>query len=146
MTRICTVFAALISSNMFMHAAVFAQVTPPAPGSAAPPTTAAAEVTACSQAQVVVDALLTGANARLESARQSNNPADMRAAVDALQTTIRDVRAQLAACANVGAADPHAGHAMPGTAAQPGMATMPGMKIAEPGVGQPSAPTTKPPA
>lgn len=146
MTRICTFLMVLSSSSLFMNAAAFAQATTPVPGSAAPPTTAAAEVTACSQAQMVVDSLLTGANTRLESARQSNNPAEMRAAVDALQTTIRDVRAQLAACAKAGAADPHAGHAMPGQTTQPGAPPMPGVKTTEPGMGQPAAPPAKPPA
>jgi hypothetical protein len=38
----------------------------------------------------------------------------MRAAIDALQTTIRDARAQLAACAKIAVPDPHAGHKMQG--------------------------------
>jgi YHS domain-containing protein len=135
MTRICTVFGALISSSIALHAAAQTQVTTPMPGSSSPPTTAAADVTACAQAQMVVDSLLASANARLELARQSNNAADMFAAVDALQTTIRDVRAQLAACANAGAADPHAGHAMPGMTTAPGMSNIP-----------PAAPAAEPPA
>ncbi len=64
----------------------------------ATPTTASAEVTQCAQAQMVVDQLLAGALARLETSRQANTAADMRATVDSLQNTMRDVRAQLASC------------------------------------------------
>lgn len=65
------------------------------------PTTASAEVTQCAQARMVVDQLLAGAMARLEMSRQANTAADMRATVDSLQNTMRDVRAQLAACASM---------------------------------------------
>ena len=71
-----------------------------------PPTTAAAEVTQCAQAQMVVDQLLATAMQRLDSARQSNAAADLRAAVDSLQNTMRDARAQLAPCASTQAAAP----------------------------------------
>jgi len=71
-----------------------------------PPTTAAAEVTQCAQAQMMVDQLLATAMQRLDSARQSNAAADLRAAVDSLQNTMRDARAQLAACASTQAAAP----------------------------------------
>lgn len=82
-----------------------------------PPTTAAAEITQCAQAQMVVDQLLAAAMLRLDSARQSNAAADLRAAVDNLQNTLRDVRAQLAPCAGAQAtADPHAGHSLNPTA------------------------------
>lgn len=82
----------------------------------AAPTTAAAEVTQCAQAQMVVDQLLGAANARTEAARQMNSAAAMRAAVDALLATVRDVRAQLAPCALLQPADPHAGHVIPSRA------------------------------
>lgn len=85
-----------------------------------PPTTAAAEVTQCAQAQMVVDRLLAAAMLRLDSARQSNAATDLRAAVDSLQNTMRDARAQLAPCAATSAsADPHAGHTVT-PAASPG--------------------------
>ena len=71
-----------------------------------PPTTAAAEVTQCAQAQMVVDQLLATAMQRLDSARQSNAAADLRAAVDSLQNTMRDARAQLAPCASAQLAAP----------------------------------------
>jgi ketosteroid isomerase-like protein len=65
----------------------------------------------CAQAQPIVDQLLAAAAARLEAARVSNNAADMRAAIDALQASLRDARTTLAPCAAVKAEDPHAGHA-----------------------------------
>lgn len=68
---------------------------------ASPPTTAAAEVTQCVKAQMVADQLLAAAMARLDGARQANTATDLRAAVDSLQSTMRDVRAQLAACASM---------------------------------------------
>ena len=74
---------------------------------AAPP---AADAQDCAQAQIVVDALLQQMAARLEAARVSNSPADMRAAIDGLQTSVRDLRAQLAPCAALVPADPHDGH------------------------------------
>lgn len=80
-----------------------------------PPTTAAAEVTQCAQAQMVVDQLLAAGMQRLDVARQSNAAADLRAAVDTLQNTMRDARAQLAPCAAAYAkaqTDAHAGHSM----------------------------------
>lgn len=105
--------------------------------STSPPTTASAEVRQCAQSQMVVDRLLSTANTRLEAARQTNSARDMRAAVDELQATLRDVRAQLAPCANVQpATDAHAGHAMPNVQ-QPAAAT-PGTPAV--------APAAKPPA
>ena len=84
---------------------------------AAPP--AAADGQDCAQAQIVVDALLQQMAARLEAARVSNSPADMRAAIDGLQTSVRDLRAQLAPCAALVPADPHDGHAGHGTPPKP---------------------------
>jgi YHS domain-containing protein len=122
----------LIAGALFLESAS-AQVTTPTP-----PTTAAADVTGCAQAQMVADSLLSNADARIESARQSNNAAEMRATVAALQTTIRDVRAQLAACANTGASDPQPRHTVPGITNPLGVTEMPVMKTTEPA--KPSAP------
>jgi ketosteroid isomerase-like protein len=77
--------------------------------------------TSCAQAQAVIDGLLASATARVEAARLTNSAADMRAAVDGLQSVIRDVRTQLAPCATLqpadpAAADPHAGHEQPASA------------------------------
>ena len=71
-----------------------------------PPTTAAAEVTTCAQAQMVADQLLAAAMLRVDAARQTNAAADLRAAVDSVQSTLRDVRAQLAPCATAMAEPP----------------------------------------
>jgi YHS domain-containing protein len=155
MTATHTIYVTLITSIIFAPSMAVAQDAA-APGQ--PPATAAAEVTACAQAQTVADALLANAYARSESARQSNDPAEMRAAIDASQTTIRDVRAQLAACAKPDAADPHAGHAAPAAttpapptpAADPhaGHMTTPRPSPAKPAVApaKPAAPISKPTA
>lgn len=66
-----------------------------------PLTTAAAEVTSCAQAQMVVDQLLAAAMLQVDAARQTNAASDLRVAVDSLQATLRDARAQLAPCATV---------------------------------------------
>lgn len=80
------------------------------------PAPAPAAVAQCAQAQLAMSATLNAAGARLEAARQTNSPAAMRAAIDDVQTLLRDVRTRLASCAPLGtgpAADPHAGHTMP---------------------------------
>jgi YHS domain-containing protein len=122
--------------------------TPTAPSQ--PPTTASAEVMQCAQAQMIVDQLLDAADARIELARQSNSPADMRAAVDALQATMRDVRAQLAPCANVQPPpDPHLGHVTtPATPmpTAPGSATPKPPAAADPHAGHTMAPVKPEPA
>lgn len=59
--------------------------------------------------------------ARMEAARQANAAADLRAAVDSVQTTVRDARAQLAPCASTQPeAGAHGGHMMPMTPTAPG--------------------------
>jgi len=85
-------------------------------GHAAGAATAGPEVALCAKAQPVVNQLLASAMARIEAARQTNGPAQMRAAIDDLQGVLRDVRAQLEPCAKLAddesTADPHAGHSM----------------------------------
>jgi hypothetical protein len=74
--------------------------------------------TRCAQAQPAVARLLDAATSRLESSRQTNSAAAMRAAVDEFQTVLRDLRLLLAPCAELQstATTGHAGqHAMPGT-------------------------------
>src|SRR5688572_6170691 len=93
-----------------------AQQTQP---SAAPPTPET-PLTSCAQEQPAVENIIAGAMSRLEEARQTNDPARMRAAVDHLGSALRDIRIQLAPCAApAAAADPHAGHAMPKTEPSP---------------------------
>lgn len=123
--------------------------------SAAPASQAPTPLTGCAQAQPAVENIIAAASARLESARQSNDPVQMRAAVDDLQAVLRDLRTMLAPCATPGAtADPHAGHAMPAApkpAASPDPHaghTMPGAKPAAPGTqfpGKKAAPPTSAP-
>jgi YHS domain-containing protein len=107
---------------------------------------ASTEMARCAQAQPVVEKIIAGGMARLESARQSNSPAEMRTAVDQLQAAFRDIRAQLAPCsAAAAAADPQAGHTMPGTSQTP-------PKVADPHAGpamppapaSPKSPSPKP--
>jgi YHS domain-containing protein len=80
---------------------------------------ASPEMGQCARVQPVVDNIIAASMARLELARQSNNPAEMRAAVDQLEAALRDIRTQLAPC-SAAAADPSAGHAMPGMQQTPG--------------------------
>lgn len=85
-------------------------------------------VAACMEAQQYISALADRANARLEAARQSNNPQELRAAVADLQVALIDIRNRAAACGPLQpagqAADPHAGHAT-GAAAAPAPTTSP---------------------
>lgn len=57
------------------------------------------DAAACAQAQTAVDNLVEAAMRRLDAARQSNSPSDMRAAMDELQRALLDIRARLAPCA-----------------------------------------------
>lgn len=75
-------------------------------GHAAGPPPGGAEVGRCAKAQPVVDQILTSAMARLEAARQTNSPPQLRAAIDDLQGALRDVRVQLAPCAQLAASPP----------------------------------------
>lgn len=84
---------------------------------------ASAEMAQCARVQPVVDSILAAAMARLELARQSNNPAEMRAAVEHLEAALRDIRTQLAPCSSAAAAtDSQGGHSMPGMPQTPGAA------------------------
>jgi YHS domain-containing protein len=121
---------------------VIAQQVHPS-GASQAPTTA---LTSCAQVQPAVENIIAGAMTRLEGARQTNDPAQMRAAVDFLGNVLRDLRTQLAPCAAPAAvADPHAGHAMPKTEPPPG-AAVPTAKppaVADPHAGH-QTPATKP--
>jgi YHS domain-containing protein len=116
------------------------------PQGATPPVPA--ELVQCARIQPLVDNIIAAATARLESARVSNDPADMRAAVDHLEAALRDIRAQLTPCSAAAAmTDPHAAHTMPGMQ-QPGNptapATQPSKSGADPHAGHamPMAPAT----
>lgn len=74
----------------------------------------AAPLASCAQVQPAVENIIAEAMRRLEGARQANDAAQMRAAVDHSASALRDIRTQLAPCAAPAAgADAHAGHAMP---------------------------------
>ena len=82
---------------------------------------ASAGMAPCAQVQPVVDSIIAAAMARLESARLSNSAAEMRAAVDHVESALRDIRTQLSPCTAAAAApDPQAGHTMPGMRRPPG--------------------------
>ena len=69
----------------------------------------------CARVQPVVDNIIAAATARLETARLSNNPTELRAAVEQFESALRDLRAQLAPCAAITAATSSQGaHSMPG--------------------------------
>jgi YHS domain-containing protein len=94
---------------------------------------ASAESLQCAHAQPLITQTIEAAMARLETARQANSPAQMRAAIDDLQGALRDVRAQLTPCAAM--QTPTAGHTMPNVRAPSGA---PGMPAMSPGRPQPA--------
>lgn len=110
---------------------------------------AEAQVAECAQAHPVVNATLDAALKRLEEARQTNSASAMRAATDAVQAAIVDVRSQLAPCGRLqqeGPAGGHAGHngpaspntqQAPDTPGTPAMA--PGLPTPAPGAPRPGA-------
>lgn len=95
-----------------------------------PPPGHPAAVAPCLQAQPAIGKILEAAAARLESARQTNDPAQLRAAVDQLQGVLRDLKTQLAPCAAAAApADPHAGHGAPAAAPDKAVDPVCGMPV-----------------
>lgn len=105
-------------------------------------------VAECAQAQPLAMRTIDAANVRLEAARQDNSPRAMRAAMDDLQDALRQLRAQLAACAALQAAapaGPDAGHTVPGTAQTPGTPVMQPRSLAPaPAAATPGAAAAKP--
>ena len=81
----------------------------------AAPTPSAAQAAQCTVAQASVNATIEASMKRLEEARLTNSASAMRAATDAVQAALLDIRTQLAPCAQLGtgAADAHAGHRTP---------------------------------
>jgi len=101
------------------------------------------QVTACVQSQRQVKALVDAGNRRLEAARQTNDAAAMRSAIDDFQATLSAVRSQLASCAQLAAAapaaDPHAGHVIPSAPnVQQSPASQPGTPVMQPGTTLPA--------
>jgi len=98
-------------------------------------------VAECVAAQRHVSSLADALNGRLEDARQSNRPQQIRAALADLQAALVEIRTRAAACSPLQAAsqpaDPHVGHTMPSAPAPQG-ATRPGATA------PPTAPAPKP--
>lgn len=138
-------FALLQGVALAQHAHQTGATQPPAP------------LASCAQVQPVVENIIAEAMRRLEQARQTNDPAQMRAAVDHFGSALRDISTQLAPCAAPAAAvDPHAGHAMPKTEPPAGAGATPAKSgaVADPHGGHqmpaakapPRPPSGKPPA
>lgn len=90
-------------------------------------------VAACVQSQQQVMMAVDAAHRRLELARQTNQPAALRAAMDDLQSVLSSIRTQLAPCAELQAVAAPTAHdmaTMPGTANTAGMANVPGHNMA----------------
>jgi YHS domain-containing protein len=97
-----------------------------------------ADIAQCARVAPLVDNIIAAAMARTDSARQSNSPSAMRAAIDDLDTSLRDIRAQLEPCKAAAAVDPHAGHTMPGMQHSPAAAVpanQPPPNVADPHAG-----------
>jgi YHS domain-containing protein len=98
-------------------------------------TPSAQTVAACVGAQQHVTALADRANARLEAARQSNSPQELRAAIADLQTTLLEIRERATVCAALQPAQAPADHAGHGAgtpvapAARPGATPVPAEAI-----------------
>ena len=114
-------------------------------------TTPSAPNAACTQGGQQALAIVETAGAQLDAARQTNSPADMRAAISQLQTALAAAQAQLAACRTTmpvkqpEATSPAPGGGKPGTTPSPPAASAPAMDPAAMGHGK-SAPGGKPPA
>ncbi len=112
-----------------------------------PPAQAVSEETiaACVAAQQQASRIADQAQARIEAARQTNSPAEMRASFDDLQAALGRIRGTLATCdALASAVAPgaaHQGHPM-GTVQQspPTPAMQPGSPVPAPGGAKPAAP------
>lgn len=86
-----------------------------------PSAAAPEQANACAQNQQQISAMIDQLSQRVEAARQTNNPPDMRSAIDDLQAALTRMRTLLQACASLPApaAGPHAGHAMPSSEPAP---------------------------
>ena len=108
----------------FIRAAALLVIVMPAAPLAAQTPASPELVTACVQSQQQVMLAADAANRRLELARQTNQAAAMRAAMDDLQGVLSSMRTQLAPCATLQAAAAPAaqdmanmpGHTMPAAA------------------------------
>lgn len=106
-----------------------------------PPAAAPEQAAACSQNQQQISALIEQLAQRVEAARQTNNPPDMRAAIADLQGGLATVKTLLQPCAATAlpAAGQHSGDAMEGGTAGTPMVS-PGSTTPAPGAASPSKP------
>jgi YHS domain-containing protein len=128
-----TIGFALFVACWAFAAPAWAQHEGHASGSAGVPGVSAQLVTQCVESQRQSLGLVETANARVESARQSNSPSEIRASMADLQRTLLDMRTVLARCTELQqapdaapAAASIAGHDMsnmPGVANAPGAIT-----------------------
>jgi YHS domain-containing protein len=105
-----------------------------------------AELTQCLRVQPVIDNIITAAMGRAESARLSNSPSEMRAAVESLEAALRDIRAQSEPCSTAAAStSPHVGHTMGTESPTTGAPSQAPAGTADPHAGHmmPSTPSTK---
>jgi hypothetical protein len=93
--KMMTVAIAAIGLSMWVAPAVAQHEGHQMPGMAAPTT---ANVGACARNAKTVTGAIDQANARVEDARQLNDPARLRAAVGDLQVVLMQMKAQLADC------------------------------------------------
>lgn len=118
---------------------------PAQPGGAAAPSPEL--VAACVDAQQQVAAVAAQINGRLEDARQTNSPQEMRAALADLQAALVEIRTRAARCSPLAAAGEAGGgltdmdHSkMPMTAPAATPASKPGGTTAAPGAAKPADP------
>lgn len=105
-------------------------------GQPAVPPVSAEAVSTCVDAQQRSLRLLDAINERVEMSRQTNSPAEMRAAMAGVQRALLEARTVLGRYATLAraaaASDPHAGHTMPTTQA-PTAAPAPAGSAQQPG-------------
>lgn len=130
-TYVVAMLTAFALSAAQVNAQTPSQPMPPQQSAAGMPS--AALVTACVEAQQQIVALAAQVNRRLEDARQTNSPQQMRAALADLQAALVEIQTRAQQCSPlqaVSTGDPHAGHATPGGTAKP---LAPGTPVVNPG-------------
>jgi YHS domain-containing protein len=103
-------------------------------------------VAACVQSQQQAMAAVDTANRRIELARQTNQPAAMRAAMDDLQTVLSSIKTQLAPCAELQAAAAPPAHDMANMAGTTNMPPPPAAAASDPHAGHVAGATPQAPA
>lgn len=121
--RMASIGLAVLLASLGAGAPVLAQHDGHDANAAATPGVSSPLVSQCVESQQQSLGLVDGANARLENARQSNSPAEIRAAMADLQRVLLDLRTVLARCTELqqalAAAPPAAPAPGPGATPQP---------------------------